>query len=254
VVLSGPPSSSASSGGLDRTASVLLNRGMNILIAEDDGRVARFLLDALKAEGHEVYLCRSVPEISECLDSKLFAFDVAILDRMLGGADSLDMIPQLKSSRPHAKILILSAINSAEEKAKALDIGADDYMAKPYSLVELTARLRVLARRPNPVAQTPSNHIQLGNVCLDLMGHMASVEGRRLDLSNKEFQLFLCLMRHPGQVFNKFQLLDRVWNVQADIESNVVESTVRNVRRKLEEAGAQPQLKSRRNLGYWIEG
>lgn len=227
---------------------------MNILLAEDDERVARFLLEALRAEGHEVFLCRSCPEILDGAAGAVSAFDVAILDRMLRGEDSLNALVRFKAAHPSTRVLILSAINSAEEKAKALDLGADDYLAKPYSLVELTARLRVLSRRAPGAAAEAATHVQLGNLRLDMLEHCVQVDGRRLDFSNKEFQLFACLMRHPGRVFNKFQLLDRVWNVQSDIESNVVEATVRNVRRKLEEAGAQAALKSRRNFGYWIEG
>lgn len=227
---------------------------MQILLAEDDERVAKFLREALKADGHEVFFCRNLKELTDAVQSSPLDFEIAILDRMFrGGDDSLSVLDKIREARPSLKILILSAINSAEEKAKALDKGADDYLAKPYSLVELTARLRVLSRRQSEKHTGEATRMQLGNANLDLAEHHVHVGGKRLEFSSKEFQLFSCLMRSPGRVFNKFQLLDRIWNVQSDIESNVVEATVRNVRRKLEDAGATVELKSRRNLGYWIE-
>ena len=95
--------------------------------------------------------------------------------------------------------------------------------------------------------------LTLGNLTLDLLAHSAFVEGKRVDLSNKEFQLLRTLMQRPGQVYTKFQLLDQVWDTQADIESNVVEVTIKNVRKKLEYSQSKAVISSRRNVGYWIE-
>ena len=212
--------------------------------------MARFLEEALRSEGHEVHVCPTLEALKNTCEVSTDSFDVAIFDRMLRGEDSLTVLPQFKHTHQRCKVLILSAINSSEEKANALDAGADDYMGKPYSFVELSARIRVLARRE---ATTSVPQITCRDLLLDPITHQAFVKGRRVDFSAKEFRLLLVLARKPGQVFNKFQLLDKVWDVQADIESNVVESTVRNVRRKLEEAGAEMQLCNRRNVGYWIE-
>jgi two-component system copper resistance phosphate regulon response regulator CusR len=227
---------------------------MKILLAEDETRVARFLEDALKAESHEVRLCGTVGALREVIHSGDFSCEVVVLDRLLQGADSLEVLPELKRRHPEAPVLILSAVNSAEEKAKALDLGADDYLAKPFSLVELSARLRALGRRKNPGSEVapPTVHA-LGNLTMDLLGHFVSVSGRRVDFTPKEFQLLRVLLKRPGQVYSKPQLLDSVWDIQAELESNVVEATVRNVRRKLEESASTARIESRRNLGYWIE-
>lgn len=239
---------------MDTEAPVLFYELMKILLAEDEARVARFLEEALKAESHEVHLCTSVAAVRELVDSKSFSYDVAILDRLLQDGDSLEVLPALKKRLPEAPVLILSAVNSADEKAKALDLGADDYLAKPFSLVELSARLRALGRRKPSVGEPSGSTLHpLGNLTMDLLSHFVTVAGRRVDFTPKEFQLLRILLKRPGQVYSKPQLLDSVWDVQAELESNVVEATVRNVRRKLEESGATVRIESRRNLGYWIE-
>ena len=224
---------------------------MNLLIVEDDKRVRQFLEDALRAEGWTVQVCGQYSELKDRVDDAMEGVDVAILDRMLGSEDSLRLLKPLRQANPGLKILVLSAIGGSDEKALALDAGADDYMTKPYSLVELTARIRALGRREGD-GRGGTRYV-LADLKLDLVAHTAEAGGRRLDLSNKEFKLLSCLMRRPGQVYSKFQLLDRVWDTQLDLETNVVEVTVRNLRRKLEEAEAKARISSRRNVGYWIE-
>jgi len=112
--------------------------------------------------------------------------------------------------------------------------------------------LRALGRRSSPDPRTAK--LELGGLSLDPLAHVVEVAGRRIDLSQKEYLLLQTLLQRPGQVYNRFQLLDRVWNSQFDIESNVVEVTVRNLRRKLESEPCRVVISSRRNVGYWIEG
>ncbi|MBS1984593.1 MAG: response regulator transcription factor [Bdellovibrionales bacterium] len=225
---------------------------MDVLLIEDEIRVLKFLEDALRREGHTVHPCKSFEEARDFLAAPLKSLDIAIMDRLLHGRDSLDLVAQVRAKVPECGILILSAINSSEEKAAALDKGADDYLSKPFSLVELSARLRALSRRrEGPARETTV--MQRGNLTIDPISHIVSADGKRLDLSNKEYLLFYTLVQVPGRVYNKFQLLDKVWDMQFDIESNVVEVTVRNLRRKLEAASASVVIESKRNMGYWIE-
>lgn len=223
----------------------------HVLVVEDEIRVQRFLTEALKAEGYEVSACATADELQDWIQAASPNLELAIFDRMLSGDDSLNYLKKFKKSFPQCRVLVLSAINNSEQKALALDAGADDYISKPYSLVELSARLRALSRRGGESVTTSVR--QLANLTVDLVSHEIHVESRRLDLSNKEYKVLGCLIQRPGQVYSKFQLLDRVWDVQSDLESNVVEATILHLRKKLDAAGAKLKLCSKRNVGYWVE-
>lgn len=225
---------------------------MQILLVEDEARVADFLEEALRGEGYTVTRAATWVEYCNEIAAPTHPYELLVLDRSVDGHDTLTELRALKRAMPQAKILFLSAINSAQEKAKALDTGADDYMAKPYSFTELAARVRVLLRRGGERPETKTV-LQQNDLTLQLMEHQAYAHGQRLDLTNKEYQLLVCLLQRPGQVFNKYQLLDRVWDRQVDLESNVVEVTIKNLRRKLEESSCKVEIISKRNIGYWIE-
>lgn len=225
---------------------------MEILLVEDESRVRKFLEDALRAEGHNLHSCESIEEVEAWLAVDRESPDVAILDRMVHGGDAAHLIQPLKTRFPSIKIIILSAIGIADEKAQILDSGADDYISKPFSFAELTARIRALARRST--SSTPSaTLLRTGNLQIELKTQLVRTEKSKLDLSKKEFQVLCALASHPGRVFTKYQLLDRVWDQQVDIESNIVEVTIKNLRRKLESAKSTAQILSKRNVGYWIE-
>lgn len=224
---------------------------MKILLLEDEPKVAEFLTQSLRSEGYQITWFSKLDELDD-LNDNIDHFDIAIFDRMLGVQDSLTRLPEFKRRFSHCAILILSAINTPEERAQAIDAGADDYMGKPYSLLELLARLRALKRRDKK-EKNEKTIFSVGQLQLDCVAHKAFFKEKRLDFSAKEYQTLVVLMRRPGQVFTKNQLLDQVWNTQLDLESNVVETTIRNIRRKLEEAGVDANIQSKRNVGYWIE-
>jgi DNA-binding response OmpR family regulator len=227
---------------------------VDILVIEDEPRVANFLKRSLEAESHCVQLCKDAQELEAALHLPRASRDtpeVVILDRMLRGSEGLDYISEIRRSFPTCRILVLSAIDMPEEKAKALDLGADDYLAKPFSLTELSARLRVLARRA--VEPSKALILQTKDLSIDLSLQTVCVRGRKIDLSKKEYQILVVLSQHPGRVFNKYQLLDKVWDMQFTVESNTVEVTIRNLRKKLEQGGVSLEILSKRNIGYWIE-
>lgn len=226
---------------------------VKILVVEDESRVRAYLEEALKREGHVVESCSSAEGLREIIEAGTGAYELCVLDRMLQSEDSLDMLAGFHKRFASCRILVLSALNSAPEKALALDRGADDYLAKPFSLEELLARLRALGRRPARGDEAGHSVARLRELVLDPVSRQAHFKSKRIDLSNKEFQVLFTLLAHPGRVYNKFQLLDSVWDTQHDIESNVVEVTIRNIRRKLEEAGCGVGIESKRNVGYWIE-
>lgn len=223
-----------------------------ILVVEDEIKVLSFLTEALQGEGYTVHPSSSVEEAESFLNNYKGQIEVMILDRMLHRTDSITFISKVKSSFPKVRILILSTINTPAQKAAALDLGADDYLSKPFSLVELSARIRSLMRRAEGAA-APSVVFVARNLTVNALEHRADVDGTVVDLSNKEYLVLLTLIEHPGRVYNKFQFLDKVWNTQFDVESNVVEVTIKNLRKKLESAGSKAEIMSRRNIGYWLE-
>lgn len=236
---------------------VKLGDCMKIFVVEDDDRVANFLDKALRAENYTTIRCTTIKEFLEFLELKQ-NIDLAIFDRMIGRDDSLIHLSKFKSIYENVPVIFLSALNSPEEKAVALDKGADDYMGKPYSFQELSSRIRALIRRYEVSSNLNSGgkgtpFLQLGNTILDPLAQTVRYNGAKIDFSAKELKLLATFLKHPGQVYSKYQLLDIAWDIQLDLESNVVETTIRNIRRKLEMAGVDIQIVGRRHMGYWIE-
>jgi DNA-binding response OmpR family regulator len=227
---------------------------MHLLLVEDDPRLSEYMREALGREGYTVEICATVDEVNAYMATPSEPPRVVILDRMLGRADGATLIPKLKSRYPEAGILILSSLDMPSEKARIIDMGADEYVSKPFSLDELTARLRLVVRRSHGSASVAESTVRvLANLNLDLRTQNVAVGSSKLDLTRKEFQLLTLLMDSPGRVFNRFQILDRVWEIERVSESNVVETTIKNLRRKLEDSGALVTIESKRNQGYWIE-
>jgi DNA-binding response OmpR family regulator len=228
--------------------------GMHLLLVEDDPRLSEYMREALGREGYTVEICATVDEVNAYMATPAESPRVVILDRMLGRADGATLIPKLKSRYPEAGILVLSSLDMPSEKARIIDMGADEYVSKPFSLDELTARLRLVVRRSHGSGSVAESTVRvLANLNLDLRTQNVAVGSSKLDLTRKEFQLLTLLMDSPGRVFNRFQILDRVWEIERVSESNVVETTIKNLRRKLEDSGALVTIESKRNQGYWIE-
>lgn len=227
---------------------------MHLLLVEDDPRLSQYMREALGREGYTIEVCATVDEVTTYMSMQSEPPRVVILDRMLGRLDGATLIPKLKSHYPECGILVLSSLDMPSEKARIIDAGADEYLSKPFSLDELTARLRLVVRRSGAAAGKGDSAVRvLGNLNLDLKTQNATVAGAKLDLTRKEFQLLSLLMDSPGRVYNRFQILDRVWEIERMTESNVVETTIKNLRRKLEESQANVRIESKRNMGYWIE-
>lgn len=226
---------------------------MIMIVIEDETRVLNFLTEALRKESHTVHPCATFAEATETISGCGTECDLVIMDRLLDRVDAIALIPLIREKCSRAKILVLSTINDPAQKAAALDLGADDYLGKPFQLIELSARIRSLTRRTQEGAGNVKAVLTIGDLQLNAIERKVTCHGKTIDLSNKEFLVLNTLMQHPGRVYNKFQLLDRVWDTQFDVESNVVEVTIKNLRRKLEVSGSKTGILSRRNIGYWIE-
>jgi DNA-binding response OmpR family regulator len=218
---------------------------MRVLIVEDDEKIASFLERGLVAQGYQVSLAdRGDDGLELALEPEV---GLVILDLSLPGLDGLDALARLRQARQDKPVLVLTARDGLEQKVRALDLGADDYMTKPFALDELLARLRALTRRAD---QRSSDAIEIGELRLDLLARQATRGGAPIDLSTREFALLEYLMRHPGQVLSRVQILAAVWEYDFDPQSNVVDVYVRYLRRKVDRPGEASLIETVRGAGY----
>lgn len=212
-----------------------------ILIAEDEPRIVRFLVKGLQAEGH-VTACAT--DGNEALHLALSGdFDLLLLDLGLPGKDGLDVLAEVRRANVRLPVIVLTARTATEDIVTGLDSGANDYVSKPFRLAELLARVRLQLR---PEHRAEDFVLRNGGLSLDLRTHQATVDGRTVDLSAREFTLAELFLRHPGQVLSREQLLSRVWGYDYDPMSNIVEVYVRYLRNKI---GAR-RIVTVRGAGY----
>lgn len=221
---------------------------MRLFLIEDDLKLAQHLCDNLKDHGFHTTAFSSHQEVVEVLNSPLRP-DFIVMDRLLGSADSKQLMPDIRKKWPQVPIIILSAISTPNERTDLLNLGADDYLGKPFSTQELIARIRALARR----SSTPvNNYVQVGNLVIDSMKRIISVNDKAENLPTREFTLLHTLAIDPTRVWSKEELLDYVWGQSTNVDTNVVESTIANIRKKLKDLDATVSIKNLRNAGYWI--
>lgn len=217
-----------------------------ILIVEDEQRLLDRLIDLFREDGFSVFTASTYRDLESMIELPSVYFDVVVLDRLLEDRDSADLIPKIREKFENISILVLSAITTPAEKTAQLQAGADDYVSKPFDGGELIARVKVLLRRNQ-------TEIRQANVVLNSERRTMKVNNTDVPLTNKEFILLRTLMKHPGKIFSKAFLYEKVWEMNSDVDSNVVETTVNKIRRRLEDVGAVLQIKNSRNVGYWVE-
>lgn len=218
---------------------------MHVLIVEDDERISSFLQRGLAGQGHQVTLAADGDDGLElALDPHV---ELVILDLGLPRRDGQEVLTRLRQERRSLPVLVLTARDALDEKVRALDAGADDYLTKPFALDELLARVRALSRRSD---QSSSDVIELSGVRLELHSRRVEAHGGMVDLSTREFALLEYLMRHPGQVMSRTQILAAVWGYDFDPLSNVVDVYVRYLRRKIDQTGGPSLIETVRGAGY----
>ncbi|MCS6944093.1 MAG: response regulator transcription factor [Sutterellaceae bacterium] len=218
---------------------------MRILIAEDDPVLADGLSRSLRAGGYAV----DVVEDGAAADTALASpgFDLVILDLGLPRLSGLEVLRRLRARGQTVPVLILTAADSVEQRVRGLDLGADDYMAKPFALSELEARVRALTRRALGGAQNVLRH---GALTLDRAGRVAAIDGRPLDLSARELSLLEMLLARPGRLVSKDQLVDHLCQWGEEVSTNAIEVYVHRLRKKLEPGGIR--IVTVRGLGYCL--
>ncbi|MDQ2853619.1 MAG: response regulator transcription factor [Chloroflexota bacterium] len=222
------------------------NIGVHILVVEDDPKLGRLLARMLQEELHLVELTASGQDALEIV-AYGNGIDAMVLDIGLPDIPGTDVARRLRASGSRLPILMLTARDAVEDRVKGLDAGADDYLVKPFAFQELSARLRALARR---VAVEPRDGAVLvnGPISLDEVRRLVSVDGVPVELSPREFSLLECLLRHPGQVLTRDQLLDHAWPYGDMLTHNTVDTYVHYLRAKLGE-GAE-RISTVRGIGY----
>jgi DNA-binding response OmpR family regulator len=215
---------------------------VRLLVIEDEPRILAFLRDGLEAEG---FVVDGVGDGAAGLALALAErFDLVVLDLLLPGLDGLEVLAELRRRRSSTPVLILSARADVPTKLRGFDLGANDYLAKPFSFEELVARIRVHMRNGGAL---DSSRLRAGAIELDLARRQARLHDRVADLSQSEFRLLFHLASHAGEVVSRERLLSDVWGYSFDPGSNVVDVAVRRLRKKL---GSPTAIETVRNAGY----
>jgi len=218
---------------------------MNILIVEDDAVMANVLAHGLREETHVVEL--ALDGVAALRLTEETSFDLLVLDVMLPGMDGLAVVKQLRLRNDLAPVLMLTARDALPDIVAGLDAGADDYLTKPFSFVELLARIRALERRT--VTRTKLV-LELEDLVLDVSSYRAFRAGREIFLSTTEFRLLELLMRNPRRVLSRQAILDAIWGQRRDIGENTVDAFVRLLRKKVEDGAATKLIQTHRGFGY----
>jgi two-component system, OmpR family, response regulator len=218
---------------------------MRVLVVEDDRRMAAAIRRGLRFEGLVVDLAGDGDEALRAARST--AYDVVVLDVMMPGIDGFETCARMRKEGIRVPVLMLTARDAVEDRVRGLDGGADDYLTKPFSLTELTARLRALVRR-GPIEQ--DTVLEVGNLRLDPATREVHRGDAEIELSAREFALLEAFMRRPGQVLGQLQLLESAWDLGYEQRSNVVEVYVRYLREKIDRPFGVRSIETVRGVGY----
>src|SRR6184192_4586019 len=218
---------------------------MHILVVEDDTGLARQIASALTEAGHDPIV---VHDGEKALDkTKATPFDLIVLDIILPGMDGFDVMRHLRFQHMTSRVLMLTARGEVDDRVTGLQLGADDYLPKPFAMRELVARVHALGRR---YPEEPVMSLHVGDLTLDLATHDVHRAAERIDLSSRELMLLKVLMREPGRVFTRTELCERVWEHAHEYDTKLVEVFIGRLRKKI---GDPPLIHTVRHVGYTID-
>ncbi len=221
---------------------------MRILVVEDDLTTQQFLQRALTEQGYQV-------DVASDGQQGLFLalehdYQLIVLDRLLPKLDGLTTLSTLRSANRTLPVLILSALDSVDERVKGLREGGDDYLVKPFALAELLVRIEILIQRQRGQAESQSNKLQVADLSMDLLARRVWRGQQEIPLQPKEFKLLRYLMEHAGQVVTRTLLFEAVWDYDFDPQTNVIDVHMARLRKKVELDGLSPLLETVRGVGY----
>lgn len=221
---------------------------MRLLLAEDERDLSKALVEILKRSHYSV---DPVYDGQDALDYALLGnYDGIILDLMMPKKDGLEVLRELRSAKVETPVLILTARSEIDDRILGLDLGADDYLAKPFNMGELLARIRAVVRRGTGKSE---NLLHCGNLTLDQSTYQLSCGNEEIRLSGKEYQMMELLMQQPGRVISTQSFMERIWGYDSDAEINVVWVYISALRKKLAQIGATVQIRATRGVGYSLE-
>ncbi len=220
---------------------------MKVLIVEDDRKVGSFVLAGLAEATYTTKLVRTCAEARDALADD--TFDAVVLDLGLPDGDGLELLREWRAAGFNEPVLILSARDAVADRVKGLNLGADDYLAKPFSFDELLARLRSLLRRQATAKTTVLEH---RGIRVDLLARTVTAAGKPVTLTNREFALLELFLQNVGRVLTRTMIAERVWEASHDLQTNLIDVYVRRLRQKFEQPGDEPLIRTIRGTGYQL--
>ena len=223
---------------------------MDLLVIEDNARISEFVVKGLEESGFSVVLAENGTDARTWIINR--EWDVILLDIMLPDMDGIELLQYIRYKKIHTPILVVSALGEPDDKVKALNYGADDYLAKPFHFKELVARINALARRARQSYNSPSEIIECADLKMYVDRHKVVRNGHDIKLTLQEFKLLRLLMENPDKVLTRTQILDTVWGISFDSNTNVVDVYISYLRNKIDLEGYPKLIDTVKGRGYLI--